>query len=148
MNKFGHRREWPLSSLKALLSPRRGNAYQPRVKPWESTPQHPGVLKERRIFTKNGRLAEPFRCGVPSERFIVTFPDPGFHPGLVCSAPLGRGNDAVFPNPWVSPFKMMGSAESGLHHRRRCFLPDQLPDPWWLSHLISPLFPMIDLLLV
>ncbi len=63
-------------------------------------------------------------------------------------APKGRGNDAVFPNPWVSTFNMLGSAESGLLHRRRCFLPDQLPVLWWLPHLISPFFHLIDILMV
>ena len=30
----------------------------------------PGVLKERRIFLNRGRLPNPTRCGVPSERLI------------------------------------------------------------------------------
>jgi len=30
----------------------------------------PGVLKERRIFVNRGRLPNPGRCGVPSERLI------------------------------------------------------------------------------
>jgi len=56
-------------------------------------------------------------------------------------APLGRGNDAVFHSPWFSPFNMTGSAESGLHHRRRCFLPDQLPDPLVVTRLDFAPFP-------
>jgi hypothetical protein len=48
------------------------------------------VLKERCIPP----LRPPTRalCGVPSERHPFPYPHPGFHPGLVCRAPLGHPN--------------------------------------------------------
>ena len=37
-----------------------------------------------------GRAPRLSRCGVPSERLSGPRAYPGFHPGLVCAAPLGR----------------------------------------------------------
>ena len=46
--------------------PQRGNAYQPRVRPWESVGKYRSVLKERRM----GRAwrGDAAVCRVPSER--------------------------------------------------------------------------------
>ena len=53
-----------------LLVSQRDTAYQPRATPWVPSTASPGVLKERRIFLNRGRLPNPTRCGVPSERLI------------------------------------------------------------------------------
>ena len=68
--------------------PHRGNAYQPRATLWVCHAPNPRVLKERRISPNDGRVPDQPLCGVPSERIHLVAPFPGFHPGLVCVAPL------------------------------------------------------------
>ena len=68
----------------------RDTAYQPRATPWGPSPAPPGVLMERRISVNGGRAPYQSRCGVPPERLRGPRVYPGFHPGLVCAAPLGR----------------------------------------------------------
>jgi hypothetical protein len=70
--------------------PRRGTAYQPRATPWDQKPRtfwrSEGTLQTR------GSTDRPRRYAA----FLQNAPDsgclsPGFHPGLVCIAPLGQG---------------------------------------------------------
>ena len=67
--------------------PQRGTVYQPRATPWDRRSTKFGVLKERCIPLDRQRAGA--LCGVPSERIPFRV-FPGFHPGLVCSAPLGH----------------------------------------------------------
>jgi hypothetical protein len=59
----------------------------PGQRPGIKVPQNFGVLKERCIPLDRQRAGA--LCGVPSERIPFRV-SPGFHPGLVCSAPLGH----------------------------------------------------------
>ena len=70
--------------------PERGTAYQPRATPWDQKPRtfwrSEGTLQTR------GSTDRPRRYAA----FLQNAPDsgclsPGFHPGLVCIAPLGQG---------------------------------------------------------
>jgi hypothetical protein len=72
--------------------PQRGIAYQPRVPTLGLHPEkQTRVLKERRIAACLGRRPRPTLCGVPSEHtFSLGCGSQGWHPGLVCVAPLGQ----------------------------------------------------------
>ena len=60
-------------------------------------------------------------CGVPSERSVCA-PYPGFHPGLVCDAPLGRSERLTFPEPSCTSTKRSGTGPERALERRH-------PDP-------------------
>jgi len=57
-------------------------------------PHLPGMKPEQELFAV--RVCNSGVCGVPSERRDYVSLYPGFHPGLVCGAPLGRRNKAHF----------------------------------------------------
>jgi hypothetical protein len=98
MNKFGHCREWPLSSPKALLLPRRGNAYQPRVKPWEchapTSRRSEGTphIHEKRT---HGRTI-PMRRSFRTLHFYIS--RPRVSPWAGMQRPVGAQRRSVFPS--------------------------------------------------
>jgi hypothetical protein len=72
----------------------RDTAYQPRATPWVCHDPNPRVLKERRISSNGGRVAEQPLCGVPSERIRFTIPIPRVSPWAGMHGSVGAGNSA------------------------------------------------------
>jgi hypothetical protein len=65
--------------------PQRGTAYQPRASLWVFGIAYFRVLKERCI-----RLSRRDYAAFLQNALVLSSTFPGFHPGLVCVAPLGR----------------------------------------------------------
>ena len=83
--------------------PQRGNAYQPRVKPWVEVPHESRVLKERRISSDGRYAPEQPRCGVPSERMncIPTIPGVSPRAGMRYSVGAWKFPSAPRALPWA-----------------------------------------------
>ena len=99
--------------------PHRGNAYQPRATLWVCHAPNPRVLKERRISPNDGRVPVNPSAAFLQNASISLSPFPGFHPGLVCMAPLEpktllietpqstRPLNHTFPHSLPSPFVLI-----------------------------------------